>query len=817
MRYDLRDALRALRRAPAFSVIAIVLLALAIGSATATFSVVDAILVRGLPYANASRLQTVYERNDDGSLRVPSYPTFKDWQDNASTVHDAIDGFAFVRGNGVQVGTTGEPEQQIDAYVTPGFFQLMGARPTAGRTFLPDEERPGSPRVAVISHDFLMRRFAGDARAALGKTITVDSMPTTIIGVMPRGFAYPNFGGGGGWVPPALWQPIAVFDATHGALRLRGLHVDSRALLRLRSGADSARAAAAMRTIQQRLATEYPVEQAHWTSITIRGLSEELFGQLGSTLTLISGAILLVLLLACANVANLLLVRNSVRARELAVRSALGASAWRLACHLLTEAGVIAVTAGIAGAALGAAIVKFLRPYAAQRLPFATDIAIDARTLLFVFAVSALTALFIGALPAIHSRDRDLVTRLRDGQAAGTAGAARRVRNVLIVVQFSLAITVLVAAGLLIQSVRRVSNVDLGYDTNGVATFTIFPPAGKYDAPAQAAALYRRILDAVHAIPSVEAAAAAGGALLPTRLEVEGRQDGGAGPQVAYHPISTEFLKVFRLRVIDGRGFTDDDMRSPSGFLITETLAKRLWPGASAVGHRITVHRSSQARADFAQPITMPIVGVVADYHEFGREAKPPEQVFLPYTLEVWPWMNFIIRVPPTAATLAAIESAVKTIDPAIGWRGGKPSALNARSSPALTDPRVFVTTLMSGFAATALLLAAIGLYGVVAYGVAQRTREIGVRIAIGATSRSILTLVLGQAAVLVAVGVGAGLLAAAASATLVRAMLFETTPTDVTTFVVVPLVLAAVAAVASVAPAYRATRTDPIIAIRAE
>jgi putative ABC transport system permease protein len=688
-------------------------------------------------------------------------------------------------------------------------------RTAAGRLFAADEEQPGGARVAVISHEYLLRHYAGNVGAAIGKSITVDSMPTTIIGVMPRGFAYPNFGGIG-WAPPAIWQPIAVFQATHAALSLRGLHVDSRALLRLRDGADSVRAAAAMHTIQQRLASAYPVEQSHWTAITMRGLSEELFGQLGATLRLITGAIALVVLLACANVANLLIVRNSVRARELAVRSALGASTWRLARHLLIEAGVITAVAGVTGAVLGAALVKMLRPFAAQRLPFSTDIAVDGRTLVFVLGLSAVTALLIGVLPAVNSSAGDLVSRLRDGQGAGTPSATRRARDVLVVVQLALAITVLVGAGLLIQSVRRVSNVDLGYDTENVVSLTVVPPSGRYDAPAQAAALYGRILEATRALPTVEASAVAGGALLPTKLDVEGRVSSGAEPQVAYHPISADYLKILRVRIVDGRGFTDADMRSPSGFLITETLAKRLWPGASAIGHRINVRRSSQARADFGQPITLPVVGVVADYHEFGPEAKPPEQVFLPYTLEVWPWTQFLVRAPPTAATLAAIERAVKDVDAAIEFRG-KPSSIHGRWAMSFTDPRVFVTTLMGAFAATALLLAAIGLYGVVAYSVAQRTREIGVRIAIGATSTRIVTLVLRQAAMLVIAGVVGGLLASAASAKLVRALLFETTPTDAATFVVVPLVLTIVAMIASVAPAYRAARTDPIAAIRAE
>ncbi|MEP6491901.1 MAG: ABC transporter permease [bacterium] len=813
MRNDLRDALRALRRAPAFSLVAVVSLALAIGSATAIFSIVDTVLVRGLPYRDAGRLQTVYEHSDNGNDRVPSYPTFKDWQAQGVSVRDAIEGFAFVRGNGVSVLGNDGPEQGIDAYVTPGFFQLMGTRPLLGRTFIPDDETPSAAPVAVISHDFFMRHFGGDP-AVIGKLLSVDSMPTRIIGVMPPGFAYPNFASGG-WLPPALWQPVAVFQATHPALTLRGLHVDSRALLRLRAGTDSARASAAMRTIARRMADAYPAEQAHWTSVILRSLSNEMFGDLSSTLLLIASAIALVLLLACANVANLLLVRNSIRARELTVRAALGAGRWRLARHLLTEAGVLAAAAGVAGGALAIALVAFVRPFANQRLPFATDITVDARAALFTIGVTAATALLIGVLPVLHADRGSLAARLRGGMAVDAdGGRERRVRNVLVSIQFALAITVLIGAGLLIQSVRRVSSVPLGYDPDGLISFAITPPKHKYDSPAQAAALYQRILEALRAVPSVETAAAAGGALLPTKVETDEQRGAAVPPQAAYHPISADFLKTRHTSTVAGRGFTEEDMRSPTGFLVTETLAKQLWPNGTAVGQRITVHRSSQARADFGQPITMPVVGVVADYHEFGAEAKPPAQVFLPYTLEVWPWMNFVVRASRTAAVIPAITRAVHDVEPAIVF-GVKPTA--ERDGPSLSDPRVLVASLMAGFAATALLLAAIGLYGIVAYGVAQRTRELGIRIAMGATERSILTLVLGQAAKLVAGGVVVGMLAAAGTTKVLQSMLFETTRTDAVTFVVVPVILAVVATIASLVPAYRATRTDPIVVIRAE
>ncbi|HEX8943862.1 MAG TPA: ABC transporter permease, partial [Gemmatimonadaceae bacterium] len=345
---DLRDALRSLRRAPVFTTVAVLTLSLAIGSGAAVFSVVDAVFIRGLPYPDADRLQTIYERSDNGGLRVPSFPTFTDWQAQASTMRGAIEGLAFVRGDGVLVPGSDGPERQIAAYVTPGFFDVMGMRPLAGRTFSPDDETPGAPRVAVISYSFFLHHFGGD-RSAIGATLSVDSVPTKVIGIMPRGFDYPNFAGSGGWLPPVLWQPIAVFQATHAALTKRGLHVDSRAIVRLAARADSARVVNAMKVLQQHLAEAYPVEQAHWTSVGLQGISDELFGPLSTTLALIAGAIALMLVLACANIANLLLVRASIGSRDLAVRAALGAGRWRLARRQLTEVGVIAVASGAVG------------------------------------------------------------------------------------------------------------------------------------------------------------------------------------------------------------------------------------------------------------------------------------------------------------------------------------------------------------------------------------------------------------------------------------------------------------------------------------
>jgi putative ABC transport system permease protein len=810
---DIRDALRALRRSPVFTLVAVLTLALAIGSATAMFGVVDAVFVRGLPYGSADRLQTVYERSESGNLRVPSYPTFRDWQDQASTLRGVVDGFAFVRGDGVMVPGPDGQERKILAYVTPGFFDMMATPPFAGRTFAADDESPGSPRVIVISYDYFMRQFGGD-RSALGATVSVDSVPTKIIGVMPRGFAYPNFAGTGGWLPPVMWEPIAVFQSTHNALSRRGLHVDSRAIVRLSSRADSSHVGAAMKAVQRHLAEMYPEEQAHWTSIRLQSLSDELFGPLSTTLLMIGAAIGLMLVLACANTANLLLIRASSASRDLAVRAALGADRWRLARRQFAEVVLLTSVAGAFGGVLAFWFVAAVRPYAAQRLAFAGDIHIDGRAAAFVVLLIGAVSLLVSALPVLQVGRSNLIARLRGGSGTQAHGLAeRRTRDVLASVQLILAIAVLCVAGLLVQSLRRLSSVNLGYDQAPIS-FAISPPAHRYESPSEAAALYRRVLDAIDAIPSVGGSAAAGGALLQTKVETESQTAGAAPPEALYHPVSESYLQLLRIRVVAGRAFTAEDMRAPTGFLITENLARKLWPGGTALGQRITVHRSSQARADFGQPITLPIIGVVADHRIFGAENDPPLQVFLPYTLEVWPWMNFDVRAPRTAAVVAQVERAVRGVEPAVNFLS-KPSIGSSGLTGLLTDPRVFVMSLMSAFGVIAMFLAVVGLYGIIAYGVSQRTREFGVRIAVGATPRSIIGMVMRQAGVLIAVGIGGGLVVGFLGARLVRSMLFGTSALDPATLVGVPTILAAAAVAASFAPARRAARVDPIVAIR--
>ncbi len=814
---DLRYAGRTVRRSPVFATIAIVTLALGVAGTTAAFSVVDPVLLRGLPYHAPDRLRTVFEERDDGGLRLPSFPTFRDWKSQLGTPGAPIEDVAFVRGDALSIADRdGEPQRTLVGYVTPGFFSFMGTRPLLGRTFGTDEERTGGPRVAVISYDLFMDRFGGN-RGVLGTAVDMDSVPTTIIGVMPRGFAYPNFGGNY-WAPVRLWEPIAAFAATHpDVLTRRGLHVDSRTLVRLRPGVDSARAVGAMRVVQQRLAGEYPADQADWTSVGLQSMSTELFGSLPRSLLLVSGAIGLVLLLACANVANLFLVRGSARAHELAVRVALGAGRRRLVRQLFAESLLLALAAGALGTALAAAVVGYARHSLGALLPFGDRMAVDGRALLFALGASVLTAVIVGLLPALHATRSPAMQRIRGGGASGAGERhERRARNLLVSLQFALALTLLVGCGLLIQSFRRLASVPMGYDADGLVEFTVAPQSHQYDSPQAAAQLYARILAAVDAVPGVQSSAAAGGALLSTPVQKAGvPADGQPLPDALYHLVSADYLRTMRTPMLAGRWFSDADMRAASGLVISDRLANLLWPGRSPLGETITVRRQSQARADFGQPITLPVIGVVADVHEFGPASNAAPEVYLPYTLEVWPWMSFRVRAPDPGRLLKPITAAIRVVDPAIQFRG-QPSV--AQSGAAAIDAQTrFVTAVLTGFAFGALLLSAVGLYGIVAYGVSQRTREIGIRIALGASSANVMGLVLRDGVTFVMLGAAVGLGGALAATRLLRALLFQTSATDPTTFIAVTVALAVVALVATYLPARRAARTDPTIAIRAE
>lgn len=820
---DIRYAGRTFRRAPGFTIAATLTLALGIGATTAIFSIVDGVLIRGLPYRDSDRIMDIWETSDNGGYRLPSYPTFKDWQQESGSWGDAFEEMAFIKGaEAIYVGDKG-PERLLSSFVSPGFFHVLGVAPYLGRTFRPEEEKRGANSVAVMSYDEWQHRFGGDP-GIIGQSVRYNGSATTIIGVMPRDFAYPAWST---TQTSALWQPIALIEDTNSSLSKRGVHTDSRTIARLRPTADSARVATVMRTVEQRLALAYPKEQAHWTSAFILPIREEVLGNVKTTLLMLAGAVVLVLLLACANVANLLLVRASARDRELGVRAALGAGRQRLVRQLLVESLTLATAGGALGVGLAAGIVRAVRLTAGEQLPRASEVVVEPRAVLFAVALSLLAALLAGAAPALRATQAATLARLRSG-AHGSVGARRdaRLRATLVAIQFALALVLLIGSGLLIRSFVKLQAIDLGFDPRNRVAIGISPPAGKYDNPAAASVLYRRLLENLAAVPGVQDVGLVnhlpiGGGYVTSPMQADGRtEDITRQPQVFYRTASASYLRTMGMRLARGRWFTDDDIRDKTGVVVNETLARQIWPNADPIGQHVTLRRSSQSRPDFGQPISGVIIGVINDVRQNAVGDRPSPEAFVPWTLEVWPWVTLVAHVQNPAREIPLLRRAILDVDPTIPvgsnyLQGGFVTIESTLSSS--EAQRRIATSLIGAFATAALLLAAIGMYGVVVYGVAQRTREMGVRMALGASERRILRLILGEGLRLAVLGTVLGVAAAFVSTRLIRSLLFETVPTDPLTFFMTPLVLAGVALLATYIPARRAMRLDPALAIRGE
>jgi putative ABC transport system permease protein len=813
---DARHLLRSLRQSPGFATVAILTLALGIGATTAVLSVVDHVLIHSLPFRDADRLMMMLERGEQGGLRAPSAPTADDWRRDPG-VRQAFEGLSFVRGDAAVFQAGDDVRRLAIGYVDRDFFRVLGAKPLLGRLLVDDDHRAGAAPVAVIAHSFWQQRLGGDPNV-IGRRISIDSMVTTVVGVMPPGATYPTFA--------AAWESIAQYRHQE-ILTRRGLHVDSRTVARLRPGIDSARAMALMRTIDAQLASAYPKDQAHWTA-AIRSVRDELVGDVRPMLLTLAGAAAAVLLLACANVANLLLARVASRTRELAVRGALGASRGRLVRQLLTETLIFAAAGGVLGTAMAVVAVRLARRLPPNRLPRVDELALDHRVLLVAAAASLLTALVCGIWPAIRATRPSSGEMLRAG-ARGSVGirSESRVRRALVAVQFALALMLLVGAGLLLQSFRRAAAVDVGFDPHGLVTVQINPPAGAYDKPEEAAGLYARLLAAVRTVPGVLDAAFInhfpfGGASILTSIEIDGRSSIDTGSnQILYRTVSDGYLRTMKMSLARGRWFTDADMRAPGGgFVVNAATAKLYWPGENAVGKRITIRRSSQARSDFGQPLAGVVIGVVNDVHQTSQDQVPAPEVYVPYTLETWPWGNVVVRARDGGRSIPALRDALTAVDPRLIEKGPSGTDRFGVVERAIDDrlaPRKLSLSLIGAFAGCALVLAAIGLYGVIAYGVAQRTRELGVRKALGATDRMIASLVVRESLLLTGIGILVGCGGAWAGARLIRDLLFQTGPVDLTVYLPTVVVLLGIAMLATYVPARRATRLDPTVAMRGD
>jgi putative ABC transport system permease protein len=813
---DLRYGLRALRRSPGFALATILTLALGIGANSAVFSLIRGVLLRPLPYLEPDRLVMVAEQHAQEGVRLASYPTFEDWRRET----DAFDGLAFIRGSTVILKSADGPEQLIGGYVSPEFFHVVGTVPVLGRTFSPEEQRGGGLDVAIISYALWRRRF-GSESAVIGRSMTIGDRIVTIVGVMPPGFAYPE------WA--ALWMPIARLPVAEQALlTARGLHTDSRVIGRLRVGLSLEQAQAKLSAVAERLATAYPAESAGWTRASLSRITDEILGDARTRLLVLQATVFIVLLIGCANLASLSLARGTARARELAVRTALGASRSRLIQQLLIESSVLTLAGGLAGMVIATWAVALLRSATPDVLPRLNEVTVDWWVLGFGFLLSAFSAVAFGLLPTLRVSHPRLTEALAEGGwQAGSGAAGSRTRALLIVAEVALAMILLVGAGLLLKSFARLERVPLGFAADHLLTLRVVPPTPKYDNPDHAVALYQRLQAAVSAAPGVEAVALSNhvpltGASMTTRVAVECQSDPETELVTLFRTISPEYFETMRIPLLKGRGLTAADLTgSSNAVVVNQAFVRRYWPDRDPIGKRVTVFKSVQPRADFGQPLDGIVVGLVGDVRHFGQETDAVPEVYLPYLRNPPRWVSLIVRTRlDPELMIVPLRRVVLSVDPdlpVVGeglWTGFAPVESFLAEGRA---PRILNTVLLAAFAATALLLAMIGLYGVVAYMVVQREREIGLRIALGAQRADVLKLVLRRTVLLGAGGLALGTLGALLLTRFMASLLFGVTTTDLATFGVVIAALAVVTMLAAYVPALRATRVDPMISLRSE
>jgi len=811
---DLRYAVRTLRKSPGFAAAGILTLALAIGSNTAVFSVVNGVLLRPLPFAEQDRLFSLAEQNRQGDIRPPSYPAFLDWR--AQTT--AFTELAYVRGGGQRLAGPDGVETLIGSVASPGFFATLGERPFLGRLFTPDEERAGA-HAAVLSYALWQGRFGGDPRI-LGKTLSLTAGVFTVVGVLPHDVAYPP------WASEQLYMPIATVAATDRALTQRGFHADCRIIGRLKPGMTREQAKADLDGVARREAATYPGFNADWTSVALFPLRDEiLFGTTQQLLVLVV-AVGLVLMIGCVNVANLTLARAGARGRELAIRSALGAGRGRVVRQLLTEGVVLASLGAGLGVAGAYAAIALLRRVAPSVLPRLETVQVDGWVLAFALGVTIIATVATGLLPALRAARADLTDSLKEGSAgAGTGHGRQRLRAALVISEIALAVVLVVGAGLLIRSLWRLRAVNPGFDPQGLVTFFISPPPLRAQDPVRMAALYTQVADAARALPGVTSVALTNftplsGGGLPSPVEIPGRApDPLRDPRVWFMTVSPDYFRTMRIPVRAGREFTPADLAPGAAVIVNEAFVRAFWPGLDAIGRQVTLHKAVQGRPDFGEPLPGTVVGVVGDVHHFGLDTPPEAQVYVPFTRNVWGHMSLVVRtaVPP-GGFLQTLSRAVRQVDPDIPMTlTGSVSAVGTVDIAGSLASRRFDVWLLGSFAAAALLLAAIGIYGLLAYAVGQRRRELGIRLALGASRGDVMSQVVGDGIRLAVAGIVIGVVIALAITRLLSALLYGVGASDPMTFVGVVALLALVSLVASYLPARRAARVDPMVALRYE
>jgi putative ABC transport system permease protein len=798
---DLRFAIRMLAKNPGFAAVAVIALALGIGANTAIFTVVNAILLRPLPFKEPARLVMVYGKDPKiGQEKIPlSVADYLDWRAQNQTL-ETMAAFSTNRFN----YTSGEtPEQVQGAWVTADFFTALGARAEVGRVFQPDEDRPGTEPVVVVSHGFWQRQLAARPDA-VGQQINLNSRAFTVVGVMPAGFSYPD--------EAELWAAQKLNPpARRGPYFMWGLG-------RMRPGATVEQARAEMDTVARRIQQENHSTQNDWT-YTAASLTEEIVGDVRPALLVLLGAVVFVLLIASANVANLLLSRAAAREKEIAIRSALGATRGRVVRQLLTESLLLAFVGGVVGLLLALWGVDVLIALSPDNIPRLNEVGIDGAVLGFTLIVSLLSGVVFGLAPALYSSRLNLNESLKEGARGASEGfGRRRLRNALVVSEIALSLMLLIGAGLMIKSFVRLQSVNPGFNPENILTMQISLPGAKYSEPAKTSAFYKQLLARVESLPGVQSAGLAF-SLPPNLLEVSDNYaveehptpPGESDPVAPVNFVSTDFFKTMGIPLLGGRYFTDaDNADSPDVVIISEAMAKRYFGNESPVGKRF-----KQGGLDRTANPWMQIVGVVGDVKYSGLDAKPEPAFYLPHQQVTLNSMYMVVRGASDPAGLApAIRGEVWALDK--DQPVARVRTMEELLYKSVAQPR-FRTLLIVVFAAAALVLAAVGIYGVISYSVTQRTHEIGIRMALGARHVSILRMVVGHGLKLALAGTGIGLIGAYLTTRVLSSLLFGVSATDTVIFAGLSALLTGVVLVASYVPARRATKIDPIMALRHE
>jgi putative ABC transport system permease protein len=796
---DLRYGARMLLKRPAFTLIAVITLALGIGANTAIFSVVNAVLLRPLPFKDPDRLMVIRE------TKLPQFPEFSvspgnflDWKAQ-NTVFERL---VTSNSSSFNLIGTGDPERLRGMFVSDGFFATFGAVPQLGRDFLPEEDQPGRNLVVMLSNGLWQRRFGGDPKI-VNQTITLNGQSYTVIGVMPASFRY-------GGQNLDLWTPIA-FTAQQA--QNHGGHYLS-VVGRLKPGVSVEQARTEMITIAGRLATQYPDANTGW-SVKLGPMLEFAVRDIKPALLVLLGAVAFVLLIACANVANLLLARAAGRQKEIAIRTAMGARRWRIVRQLLTESVLLALTGGVVGLVLANWGMKLLLTLAPQNLPRINDASLDGRALGFTAAITLLTGMIFGLVPALQASKPNLNEVMKDaGRGSTESGRRQLIRSTLVVLEVASALVLLVGAGLMIKSFWRLQQVDPGFNPNNALTASVALPRRKYPEEDQQAAFYKQLIEKLATLPGVQTAGA--GNVIPLSNDyvlgfvIEGRPPlpPGAGQSTNYYAVSADYFKAMGIPLLRGRVFTEQDTKNTTRVaVINDSMAKKFFPNEDPIGKRIHV---TNGPTTFRE-----IVGIVGDVKHYSLEQTATLQTYEPYTQQPFSNMTLVVRTAGDPTSLSsAIRNEVLKLDKE--QPVSTITTLDQLVSTSIAQQK-FSMLLLGVFAAVAMLLAAIGIYGVLSYAVTQRTHEIGIRMALGAGRRDVLRLVMGHGMILTGIGVALGLMAAFLLTRLMSTLLFSVNATDPLTFGLIPLLLVTIALLACWIPARRATQVDPLVALHYE